>query len=93
MKNPVDNDFPNSIAAIWSMMLPGLGQLQKRQAMAGVVWAFLTAGGYFAYFWPGLIIHGFCIADAAFNKGVKPWKTLLLIVPLLLIYIILRNSY
>jgi TM2 domain-containing membrane protein YozV len=92
-KNPVDYETPNSLAAIWSMMLPGLGQLMKGQIMAGLFWAFFTAGGYYSFFWPGITIHAFCILDAALNKGIKSWKPLVAIVPMLLIYIIYRNTY
>lgn len=98
--NPVDHKVDNSIAALWSMMLPGLGQLMKNQIMPGVFWALLVGFGYFAFFWPGLILHALCILDAAFNKGENSWigiDTLpkkiafaLLIVGLLA-YIVIRN--
>lgn len=98
--NPVDHKVDNSIAAIWSMMLPGLGQLMKNQIMPGIFWALFTGFGYFAFFWPGLIIHGLCILDAAFNKGENSWIgfdtwpkricfALLLI--FLITYIVIRN--
>lgn len=74
--NPVDYKVPNSIAAIWSMMLPGLGQMIKGQIMPGIIWAFLTAGGYYAFFWPGITVHMLCILDAAFNKGDNSWLSL-----------------
>lgn len=74
--NPVDYKVPNSIAAIWTMMLPGLGQLMKGQVMSGVFWAIATSSGYYAYFWPGLTIHILCILDAAFNKGGNSWLDL-----------------
>lgn len=99
-KNPIDYKTPNSLASIWSMMLPGLGQLMKGQVMGGLFWAFFTAGGYFAYFWPGLILHLLCVLDAAFSKGsgsfltLVGWKQKLAFVCLLLFllsYIILRN--
>ena len=100
--NPVDYNTPNSLAAIWSMMLPGLGQMMKRRPMAGILWAVMVAVGYFAYFWPGLILHGFCILDAAFYRGngslidLETWKKKLAFLGLilfLLTYIIIRNSY
>jgi len=68
-KNPVDHEVTNSLAAIWSMMLPGLGQMMKGRPMAGLIWAFCVAAGYYAYFWPGLIVHGLCLLDAAFYQG------------------------
>lgn len=98
--NPIDYKTPNSLAAIWSMMLPGLGQLMKGQVMPGLFWAFLTAGGYFAYLWPGLILHLLCVLDAALSKGdgsflaLKGWKQKLgfiFLLAFLLAYIVFRN--
>lgn len=98
--NPVNNKVDNSIAAIWSTMLPGLGQLLKNQIMPGIFWALFTGFGYFAFFWPGLFIHALCILDAAFNKGENSWigiDTLLKkiifasLVILLITYIVIRN--
>lgn len=71
--NPVNVKVDNSIAAIWSMMLPGLGQLMKGQIMPGIFWALFVGFGYFSFFWPGLFLHGLCIMDAAFNKGTNSW--------------------
>lgn len=100
LENPVDHKVDNSIAAIWSMMLPGLGQLMKGQTMPGIFWALAVGFGYFGFFWPGLILHGACILDAAFNKGENSWigletlpKKLLFasLVLALLTYIVIRN--
>lgn len=99
-KNPVDHEVDNSIAAIWSMMLPGLGQLMKGQIIPGLIWAMAVGGGYFAFFWPGLILHIFCILDAALNKGKNSWigfdtcsKRIAFgcLVLALIVYIIVRN--
>lgn len=98
--NPVDNKVDNSIAAIWSMMLPGLGQLLKGQVMPGIFWALFVGAGYFMYFWPGLILHLICVLDAAFNKGEnsilsmdKLYKKVLFILMIifLLTYLVIRN--
>lgn len=100
LKNPVNHKVDNSIAAIWSMMLPGLGQLMKGQVLPGIFWALFTGFGYFSYFWPGLFIHAFCILDAAFNSGDNSWigfdtwpKRLAFVglVVVLLVYIVIRN--
>jgi len=71
--NPVDAPPPQGITAIWSMMLPGIGQMMKGQPMAGVIWAIGVAGGYYAFFWPGITLHVLCIIDAAFSKGDASW--------------------
>lgn len=99
--NVTDFETTNSLAAIWTMMLPGLGQLMKGRVMAGIVWAFLVSSGYFSFFWPGLVLHGLCILDAAFYKGsgsvfkMKSWPqrfSFIGIVAGLLIYIVARNG-
>lgn len=98
--NPVHVKVDNSIAAVWSMMLPGLGQLMKGQIMPGIFWALFVGFGYFSFFWPGLILHALCIMDAAFNKGENSWIGLNTIykkiafaalVLALLTYIVIRN--
>jgi TM2 domain-containing membrane protein YozV len=100
LENPVNNKVDNSIAALWSMMLPGLGQLMKGQTMPGLIWAMAVGGGYFAFFWPGLILHACCILDAAFNKGENSWIgfdtlpkkiTFGTLVVALIFYIVIRN--
>lgn len=98
--NPVNYKIDNSIAAIWSMMLPGLGQLMKGQVMPGIFWALFVGFGYFAFFWPGLIFHALCILDAAFSKGeyslvsANTFQKKIIFAALivgLLVYIVIRN--
>lgn len=98
--NPIDYKTPNALAAIWSMMLPGLGQMMKGRIMPGIFWAILVASGYFAYFWPGLTLHTLCILDAAFYQGdgsflsLDSWPKRLGFIALimsLLIYVFYRN--
>ena len=72
-ENPIEYTTPNSLAAVWSMMLPGLGQMMKGQVLPGIIWAGFVASGYYAFFWPGLIIHGLCILDAGLSKGNESW--------------------
>lgn len=100
--NPVEYSTPNSLAAIWSMMLPGLGQMMKGRIMPGIFWAMAVASGYFSYLWPGIILHALCILDAAFYKGngsfvsMDTWRkklSFLGIVFSLLLYIVYRNTY
>ncbi len=100
--NPIEYETPNSLAAIWSMMLPGLGQMMKGRIMAGIVWGALVSSGYFAYFWPGLVFHALCILDAAFYKGQGSLMSLdtwpkrlgfLGLIAFLLLYIYYRNTY
>jgi TM2 domain-containing membrane protein YozV len=90
--NPVDYETPNSLAAVWSMMLPGLGQLMKGRIMPGIFWAFFTAAGYYSFFWPGITLHTLCVLDAAFYKGLQIKRSqLIFIVGVLVTYIFYRN--
>jgi TM2 domain-containing membrane protein YozV len=100
--NPVEYKTPNALAAIWSMMLPGLGQMMKGRVMPGIFWSILVAGGYYAFFWPGITMHALCILDAAFYQGdgtfldLDTWTKKLLFLGLvagLLGYIYYRNIY
>lgn len=100
--NPIDYNTPNSLAAVWSMMLPGLGQMMKGRIMPGIFWAILVSSGYFSYFWPGITLHALCILDAAFYKGngsfidLDTWPKRLAFSGLILFllgYIIIRNDF
>ncbi|MGE3609345.1 MAG: hypothetical protein AB7I27_07145 [Bacteriovoracaceae bacterium] len=99
MPNLSEKKVDNSIAAIMTMMLPGLGQLMKGQIMPGIFWALIVGFGYFSFFWPGLIFHIFCIMDAAFSHGeswigIDTWykkMAYILLVLALLAYIVYRN--
>lgn len=100
-KNPVDGYMDNTLAAIFTMMLPGLGQLLKSKAIPGIIWAIVVGSGYILNGWVGLFFHVLCILDAAFEGSViallRPtgWMkkgTLLLGLVLLLIYTCLRTA-
>ena len=69
-KNPVDGYIDNSLAAIFTMMLPGLGQMLKERIIPGIIWALLVGGGYLLNGWLGLMFHVLCILDAAFSGGL-----------------------
>lgn len=66
--NPVDGKVDNSIACIFTMMLPGLGQMLKNQVIPGLIWSALVGGGYLINGWLGLTFHVLCILDAALFK-------------------------
>lgn len=65
--NPVDSKVDNSIACIFTMMLPGLGQLLKNQTIPGIIWSLGVGGSYLINGWLGLAFHVLCILDAAFT--------------------------
>lgn len=70
-KNPVDGHVDNSLAAIFTMMLPGLGQMLKDRVIPGLIWAVAVGGGYLLNGWLGLALHVMCILDAAFMGGLS----------------------
>lgn len=53
------------LAAILSLILPGLGQLYKGQVFNGIAWFIVVAIGYAALIVPGLLLHFCCIIGAA----------------------------
>ena len=65
-QNPVDTDVDNWLAAVFSMMLPGLGQMLKRRIIPGIVWSVVVGGGYLVNGWLGMGVHVLCILEAAF---------------------------
>ena len=69
-KNPVDGYMDNGLAAAFTMMLPGLGQMLKGQGIPGLCWAAIVGGSYLLNGWLGLAFHVLCILDAAFGGGI-----------------------
>lgn len=58
----------NGGAAVLSFLIPGLGQIFKGEVGRGFGWMIVTAMGYAALIFPGLVVHIFCIIDAAKAK-------------------------
>lgn len=53
------------VAAVLSLLLPGLGQLYKGSIGSGIAWFVFTAIGYFMLIIPGLFVHLFCVISAS----------------------------
>ena len=53
------------VAAVFSFLIPGLGQMYKGQIFTGLAWLLFTVIGYFACLIPGVILHLLCMIDAA----------------------------
>lgn len=70
-ENPVDGHVDNYLAAIFTMMLPGLGQMLERRIITGLIWAVVVGGGYLLNGWLGMVVHVLCILDAAFYGQVR----------------------
>ena len=52
------------VAAVLSVLIPGLGQLYAGRLFAGVMWFLGTAFAYWAILVPGFIAHALCIWSA-----------------------------
>lgn len=97
--NPVDNPVDNYLAAIFTMMLPGLGQMLQKRIILGLFFSVMVGGGYLLNGWFGLGVHVICILDSAFygkevfttqNAGKK--GVMFVGLALLLVYTCLRTA-
>jgi TM2 domain-containing membrane protein YozV len=68
------SNFSPAVAAILSLLIPGLGQLYKGQILNGVVWFVFVAIGYAALIVPGVILHICCILGALSGSSSTPVK-------------------
>jgi hypothetical protein len=61
----VEHNAPSpGIAAVLSVLLPGLGQVYCGRLCAGAMWFLATAAGYSLVLVPGFLIHALCIWSA-----------------------------
>lgn len=56
------------IAAVLSLFFPGAGQIYREKIGVGIAWFIAVSIGYILLVIPGLVLHGFCIYDAASNE-------------------------
>jgi len=73
--SPVDADVrPPSpgIAAVLSVLVPGLGQVYTGRLAAGAVWFLATTFCYWAVLLPGFIAHALCVWFA--YQDAKDWE-------------------
>lgn len=59
------------VAAVLSFLIPGLGQIYKRNVLSGIIWFIIVPLGYVLLFVPGLILHLICIITAASGDPYK----------------------
>ncbi|MBW2383954.1 MAG: hypothetical protein JRG92_09975 [Deltaproteobacteria bacterium] len=52
------------VAAVLSVILPGLGQVYSGRLLAGGLWFLATTCAYSAVLLPGFLVHGLCIWSA-----------------------------
>ena len=77
-----DDEFPSDIrhfpgpvpgiAAVLSVLIPGLGQAYAGRLFAGGVWFLATAAGYSLVLLPGFLFHAICIWSA--YHSAKYWE-------------------
>ncbi|MEM1013800.1 MAG: hypothetical protein AAGI46_16465 [Planctomycetota bacterium] len=60
-----DSGVSGGVAALLSLLIPGVGQMVNGKVGAGIVWLIGTFIGYLLFIVPGLILHIICIVDAA----------------------------
>ncbi len=60
------------IAAVLSVLIPGLGQAYVGRLPAGALWFLATAFGYWAILVPGFLIHALCIWFA--YRDARTWN-------------------
>lgn len=66
------------LAAVFSLFVPGAGQLYTGRIVAALLWFLVVSAGY-ALILPGLILHLFCIVSAAssahrLNSNLARWQ-------------------
>ena len=59
------------IAAVLSVLLPGLGQVYAGRLLAGALWFLATAFAYWAILVPGFLAHAVCVWSA--YHSTKYW--------------------
>jgi TM2 domain-containing membrane protein YozV len=52
------------VAAVLSVLIPGLGQIYAGRLGAGAAWFLVTGISYWAPLVPGILVHAFCIWSA-----------------------------
>ncbi len=56
------------IAAILSLIVPGLGQLYNGYLIRAILWFLAVGVGYYMLIVPGVILHICCVIFAALEK-------------------------
>jgi TM2 domain-containing membrane protein YozV len=59
------------VAAVLSVLIPGLGQVYAGRLAAGAVWFLATGFAYWAVLLPGFLVHALCIWSA--YQSARRW--------------------
>lgn len=68
---PPQRKWSPGVAALLSVLLPGLGQMYKGQLVNGLAWLILTAVGYVCLIVPGVVLHLCCVLGAAMGDPYR----------------------
>ena len=60
------------IAAVLSVVIPGLGQVYSGRLLAGGIWFLATAVAYSAVLLPGFLVHALCVWTA--YRSALEWE-------------------
>ena len=60
------------IAAVLSVLIPGLGQVYNGRLVAGACWFLAASFAYWAILVPGFIVHALCVWLA--YRGARDWQ-------------------
>lgn len=60
------------IAAVLSVLIPGLGQVYNGRLASGAIWFLAASFGYWAILVPGLLIHAASVWTA--YQGARHWN-------------------
>jgi len=60
------------IAAVLSVLIPGLGQVYAGRLLAGGLWFLATGFAYWAVLVPGFLVHALCVWSA--YRSALEWE-------------------
>jgi len=60
------------VAAVLSVLIPGLGQVYAGRLIPGAIWFLATMVSYSAVLLPGFLVHAFCVWSA--YSGARDWR-------------------
>jgi hypothetical protein len=60
------------VAAVLSVLVPGLGQVYCGRLLAGALWFLGTGFAYWAILVPGFLVHALCVWSA--YHGAREWR-------------------
>ena len=59
------------VAALLSLIIPGLGQMYKGQVFNGLAWLVIVIIGYVALIIPGVVLHVCCVLGAVLGDPYR----------------------